>query len=189
MIQMPGMVMVGGNSRNSGKTTLACSIIEKLSKTHEVIGLKVTSIRRGEVDKHGNHTEEITSDFEIFEELDRFSPKDTSKMLRAGAKHVYYIRVTDSFSEKAILHFISSYINKELIVCESRSLRNILEPGLFLMMLRETAIESGKEISDYLKKANCLFDFGSQQNEIQQFIEKLQFFNGQFKMIKTTNKL
>jgi hypothetical protein len=188
MIQMPGMVMVGGNSRNSGKTTMACSIIEKLSKAHEVIGLKVTSIRPGEGDKHGNHSEKVTSDFAIFEELDRFSPKDTSKMLNAGAKHVYYIRVTDSFSEKAILHFLSSYINKELIVCESRSLRNIIEPGLFLMMLRETEIESAKEISDYLKKANFVFDFNSQQDEIQYFIDGLQFSDGQFKFNTLKNQ-
>ena len=188
MIQMPGMVMVGGNSRNSGKTTLACSIIEKLSKTYEVIGLKLTSIRPGEDDKHGNHSEKITSDFTIFEELDAGSLKDTSKMLRSGAKHVYYIHVTDTFAENAILHFLSSYINKELIVCESRSLRNIIEPGLFVMMLRETAIGSAKEISGYLKKANYVFDFDSQRDEIQHFIAELQFSDGQFKFNTPKNQ-
>jgi hypothetical protein len=175
MMNIPNMIMIGGNSRNAGKTSIACSIINKLSATHQVIGLKVTSIRPGDEGRHGNHKEEVTSGFSIFEEHDSELRKDTSKMLKAGATRVYYLRVEDTFIEEAILHFFSSYINNELVVCESRSLRNIIEPGLFLMMMREPAIGGPKDVSGYLEKADCIFNFISQKSDIQLFNNSLYF--------------
>jgi hypothetical protein len=184
MLNIPNMVMIGGNSRNSGKTSMACSLISKLSATHEVIGLKVTSIRPGEDDLHGNHNEDDSSDFTIFEEFDTGSLKDTSKMLRAGSSHVYYIRVTETFSEQAILHFLSRYINKQVIVCESRSLRGIITPGLFLMMMRLPTEGKAKDIDNYLSLADKVFYFGEDQTEKKQFAAELYFTNGEFVLIK-----
>jgi hypothetical protein len=180
MLKIPGMVMIGGNSRNSGKTTMACSIISKISATREVIGLKVTSVRPGEEDKHGNHDEEITANYTIFEELDRESHKDTSKMLRAGAAHVYFIRVSDAFMEKAVLHFLSKYINKQVIVCESRSLRKFIIPGIFLMMIRQPAQSEEKDVDAYLAKADKIFYFGDDNTDKIQFAANLHFESGKF---------
>jgi len=185
MLNIPKMIMVGGNSRNSGKTSVACSIISKLSATHEVIGLKVTSIRPSENEMHGNHLEEIKPGYTIFEEHNYDSDKDTSKMLRAGATHVYFIRVEDTFAEQAILHFFSSYINNEFIVCESRSLRNIIEPGLFLMMVRNPVSGRLKEVADYLDKADFIFDFNRHQYEIEQFENNLYFDESKFSFVNT----
>jgi len=180
MLSVPEMVMIDGNSRNSGKTTMACSIISKISAKHEVIGLKVTSVRPGEEDKHGNHEEDLTTNYTIFEELDRESQKDTSKMLRAGATRVYFIRVSDIYIEQAVLHFLSRYINKQVIVCESRSLRKLIIPGLFLMMLRKPAQSEEKDVDDYLKKADKIFYFGDDSTEKIQFAADLQFEKGKF---------
>ena len=180
MIYVPQMVMIGGNSRNSGKTTLACSIIKKMAEKHEVIGLKVTSVRPGEDDRHGNHDEEVAANFTIFEETKTDSHKDTSKMLMAGAAHVYYIRVTETFYEQAILHFLSKYINKQIIVCESRGLRKIINPGLFLMMIRLPADGNAKDISEYITKADKVFNFGDDSEMIKKFVLNLNLENGKF---------
>ena len=180
MISIPEMIMIGGNSRNSGKTTMACGIITRISATHEVIGLKVTSIRPGEEDKHGIHDEEITANYTIFEELDRESHKDTSKMLRAGATHVYFIRVSDFFVEQALLHFLSKYINNQVIVCESRSLRKLIIPGIFLMMIRQPAQSEEKDVDAYVAKADKIFYFDNDNNEKIQFAADLHFENGKF---------
>ncbi|MFA5973976.1 MAG: hypothetical protein WC780_16625 [Lentimicrobiaceae bacterium] len=174
------MVMIGGNSRNSGKTTMACNIISRLSASQEVIGLKVTSIRPGEYEMHGNHSEEDPAGFTIFEELNPVSHKDTSKMLSAGATHVYYIRATEVFIEKAILHFLERYINKQFIVCESRSLRGIIVPGLFLMMMRIPEENTVKESTTYISKADQVFYFVDDQTEKIEFVANLHFANGKF---------
>jgi hypothetical protein len=180
MINVPGMIMIGGNSRNSGKTSIACNIISKLSATQEVIGLKVTSIRPGEEDLHGNHNLELNDNYTIFEELNAESQKDTSKMLKAGATRVYYIRVDENFTKQAILHFLATYVNNQLIVCESRSLRRIITPGLFVMMLKLPVVGKEKEISEYLNLADKTFFFGENMEGIKQFYTKINFKNGIF---------
>jgi hypothetical protein len=180
MIDIPEMVMIGGNSRNSGKTTIACRCISKLSANHEVIGLKVTSVRPGEDDLHGNHTDDFMGNFTIFEELNPESNKDTSKMLKAGATHVYYIRVEEKFTKQAIVHFVSRYVDKQLIVCESRSLREIVKPGLFLIMMRLQVEDQGKDMSKYLNKADKVFYFGDDLAETEQFAANLDFINCKF---------
>ena len=180
MISIPEMIMIGGNSRNSGKTTIACNCISKLSSTHEVIGLKVTSVRPGEENMHGNHIENVTGNFTIFEELSPESHKDTSKMLKAGAAHVYYIRVEENFIQQAVLHFLAKYINKQIIVCESRSLRGFITPGLFLMMMRLPQEGKVKNISDYLGKADEVFYFGEDLEGIKKFTDNLNFMSGKF---------
>ena len=184
MLSIPNMVLVGGNSRNSGKTTMACNIIRKLSSNHEIIGLKVTAIRPGEDEFHGNHDVEESADFSIFEELNASSHKDTSKMLRAGAHRVFYIRVNEKFIQKAILHFLSTYINKQIIVCESRSLRRLINPGLFLMMMRLP--EEGKaknDIDTFLSLADEIFYFDENQDFKDRYLSKLHFVNGKFEVL------
>ena len=174
------MIMVGGNSRNSGKTTMACNCITHLSAKHEVIGLKVTSIRPGEDEFHGNHNENIGDKFTIFEEVDPESHKDTAKMLKAGATHVYYIRVEENFAEKALLHFLSRYINKQVIVCESRSLRSVITPGLFLIMMKLPELVKVKDTTTYIDKADKVFYFGNDLKEINKFTSDLSFKNCKF---------
>ena len=173
--------MVGGNSRNSGKTTIACNIITKLSANHEVIGLKVTSIRPGEADMHGNHDEKPVKGYTVQQEINSETAKDTSKMLRAGAKQVYYICVEDNYAEKAIQHFLSEFANNgQVIVCESRSLRNSIVPGLFIMMMRVPVIGRSKDVDFYLDKAQCIFNQALQQDQILEFSKRLAYSQGQF---------
>ena len=163
---------------------MACNIIRKLSSNHEIIGLKVTAIRPGEDEFHGNHDVEESADFSIFEELNASSHKDTSKMLRAGAHRVFYIRVNEKFIQKAILHFLSTYINKQIIVCESRSLRRLINPGLFLMMMRLP--EEGKaknDIDTFLSLADEIFYFDENQDFKDQYLSKLHFVNGKFEVL------
>ncbi len=178
MLDIPNMILIGGNSRHSGKTTLACKIISKLASVQEIIALKVSSIRPGESDFHGNHSKnDVTSGYTIFEEVNLKSEKDTAKMLRAGAAHVYYIRVEDVFIEQAILHFLSKYINNQIVVCESRSLRDTINPGLFLMMMKLKGEERTKDVSAYLAQADKVLYFDENQTEIIQFAENLNFTN------------
>lgn len=180
MITLPEMIMIGGNSRNSGKTTMVCKIITNLAASHNVIGLKVTSVRPGEETKHGSHNEESLADFTIFEELDSESGKDTSRMLRAGASKVFYIRVSENFIEEAVLHFLSKYINKQIVVCESRSLRNIVVPGLFLMMIRTPAQSEDKDVEYYLSKADKVFHFNNSMAVLSKFADEIHLENGKF---------
>ena len=152
--------MIGGISRNAGKTTLACHVIRQLKDNFQVIGLKVTSIRPGEEDQHGDHPGDKFEKFSIMEELDSLTQKDTSKMLSAGAKRVFFIRTVDAFQQEAISAFLLKYNpGHSPIVCESRSLRDNVLPGLFVMMMRDPVYGKPKAYRKFLDLADLRIDF------------------------------
>lgn len=133
-ISLPSMLMIGGSGRNVGKTTLICALIRKFAPTVPVIGLKVTSIRPGEEDFHGHHEQPLSDDYRIFEETNPGSAKDTAKMLRAGASKVYFIQSTDEQMSMAMDAFFKLVDPQSIIICETRSLRRIVKPGVFILI-------------------------------------------------------
>jgi len=180
MFEVPNMLMIGGNSRHAGKTTLACRIISKLSVLDEVIAFKVTSIRPGESEMHGNHGTEDFSGFSVIEETDTHSEKDTSLMLQAGAKHVFYVRADEDSVEQAIAEFLDRYNSGQPIICESRHLSKFVKPGLFLMMMRLPAVGTGKDVAQYLDKADSVLYYSEDQTDILKSIEKISFKDQKF---------
>jgi len=45
MFKLDGMLMIGSAGSNVGKTELACTLLRKFSKTSDIIGIKVTTIK------------------------------------------------------------------------------------------------------------------------------------------------
>ena len=88
------------------------------------------------------------------------------------------------FTEKAILHFLSKGINKQVIVCESRSLRKHIIPGLFLMMMRDPAQGKEKDVDEYLACADKIFHFETDNEEKRNFTRDIVFENGNFVLKK-----
>jgi len=131
---IPNLIIIGGSSRNVGKTTLALKVIEKYAASERITGLKVTSIRPGEETHHGNHENHDLLNFLIIEETTNSSSKDTARMLSAGADKVYYIETPDSMIREAMEMFLTTINTGSPIVCESRSLRTAVIPGLFVLL-------------------------------------------------------
>ena len=135
----PDLLMVGGTGRNSGKTELACRIIARHAPSEPVVGLKVTAVDRTDGHcPHGGDGCGVCSSLEVpwivSEELDRRPTKDSCRMLASGALRVFWLR-----SLRAQLHRgaadLLSYVPRGWVgVCESTSLRQLVEPGLFLMV-------------------------------------------------------
>ena len=96
-IDIPNMILIGATARNSGKTTLAVSIIEKYKEKMPVYGIKVTTID-GE-HRHcvyggegGGVSSNLEGDFEITEEVLGDEKKDTVLLLAGGAQKVYWLK-------------------------------------------------------------------------------------------------
>ena len=165
MINIPGMIMVGAGDRNVGKTEFVCSIIRKFSSEHNIIGIKVTTINEiGGGCPRGSEScgvcARLEGNFCITEETDNVSNKDTCRMLAAGAKKVLWLRVLKSHLEQGITALLGVIGDDQIIVCESNSLRNIVEPGFFFMVRNGNVIRfkpSAKEVIGYLDEI-VLFD-------------------------------
>ncbi|MEW5818409.1 MAG: NTP transferase domain-containing protein [Spirochaetota bacterium] len=139
MIDIPNMLLIGASGRNAGKTELACKIISQFAAAYSITGIKVTTIREGE--SHCPRGQEgcgicgsISGNFDIIEETGRRNEKDTARLLKAGAKKVYWLKVKSSFLEAGIRTLIESEEPGTLFLCESNSLRTVVVPGVFLQI-------------------------------------------------------
>ncbi|MFC2106953.1 hypothetical protein ACFLRY_01330 [Bacteroidota bacterium] len=135
----PNILLVSGNGRNSGKTSLACKIIEKHAESQHIIGLKISP------HFHALNENEIfitkKNGYNILKEESRDSGKDSSRMLIAGAKEVYFIQSDDENLDEAFHTLMKIIGNDSLIVCESGGLRRKIHPGVFLLLNRKDVTE------------------------------------------------
>ncbi len=126
----PNMILIAGNNRDVGKTYLACKLIKYLSECNDVIGIKISP------HFHEQETEQYTicksEKFVIFDEKVK-SSKDSSLMLQAGAKRVFFIMAKQEHLEEAISNIRDQFAD-HLVVCESGGLSEIVQPGLFLFV-------------------------------------------------------
>lgn len=149
------LLIIGGTGRNVGKTTLAMEIIKKTSLRWPVIGLKVSTHKKGEEEFHGNHVEPVVDTYRINIEKGLQPHKDTAAMLRAGAKEAYYIETSDQFVLTAWTEFKTLFdpLNTP-VVCESRSLRRYVKPGLFILLVDPDNTKDNsmqyKDLADYI---------------------------------------
>lgn len=156
-MKVPGMLMIGAASRNVGKTELACRIIKRFRTGHEVIGLKVTAIRDndGTCPRGGEGCgvcSSLEGNYNITEETDIGTGKDTSKLLAAGAKRVLWLRVMRTHLVEGMTELLNVIGTDAVCVCESNSLRTAVEPSLFLMVNNQPSgkyKESANEVKDY----------------------------------------
>lgn len=128
-ISIPNMLLIAGNGRNVGKTTLACKIIAYFSEKHEVNAVKISphfhAFNEGEVLFK-------SLEFVIYRE-NKLTGKDSSRMLRAGAKNVYYVTAQQNQLNE-VLNALLPLINNGLTIVESGGLNEFVEPGLFFFV-------------------------------------------------------
>lgn len=134
MLEQAKLLLIGGATRNVGKTTFSCAVIKEFSKTHSIIALKIKTLYEGDDFFHGKDRNPLTGNYRIIEEFDNRGSEDTMRMLKAGAKQVFRIKVKSEFIKNAFDELFQQIPENSFILCESNSLRNVLEPALFLMI-------------------------------------------------------
>jgi hypothetical protein len=143
MVSAQNMILIGSGSRNSGKTAMAVAIIRRWREMEHVVGLKVTTVSEledgGSVCHRGKSSCGACSlpkdvVYELAEEKNVGSEKDTSLMLAAGALPVYWLRARRSHILSGYADFCESVDSNTLVVCESNSLREFVRPGCFILM-------------------------------------------------------
>jgi molybdopterin-guanine dinucleotide biosynthesis protein A len=138
MIRVDGMLMIGAAGTNAGKTQLACALLRKFGRSHDIAGIKVTTIKEndGQCPRGGEGCgvcSSLQEDFYITQETDKNSEKDTGRLLSAGASRVFWLRVRTEHLQAASTALLRTIGLDAVSICESNSLRHVIEPGLFLM--------------------------------------------------------
>jgi len=169
---LPNLLLIAGNGRNVGKTTLACKIIQHLSQKEKVLGLKISphfhSFNEADVVIQSKH-------FIIINEK-LINSKDSSLMLQSGAKLVYYVMVKPEYFKEAIEQLIRILPN-DPIICESGGLHEQVSPGLFLMVKRK-----GEEIvkTHLLQYSPTIVNNDGKNFDFD--IRKIEFKNNKFSL-------
>ena len=156
MIKLDGMLMIGSAGANIGKTELACALIKKFSKNKPIIGIKVTTIKAkdGQCPRGGQGCgvcSSLEGNFCITQETDADSGKDTARLLAAGAAKVFWLRVMKTHLKEGLADLLDKIGADAVSLCESNSLRQVVKPGLFLMV-RGKEPRMWKSSADAVKK-------------------------------------
>ncbi|WP_167608947.1 molybdopterin-guanine dinucleotide biosynthesis protein B [Maribellus sediminis] len=173
-VTLPNMLLISGNGRNVGKTTLACKIIAQLSKSVPVTGIKISAhfhpySDAGLVAKNKH--------FVILKEQN-ISPKDSSMMLQAGASDVYFVMAQKEHFNKA-LNELLKLLPEQALVCESGGLHEWIDPGIFLFVnLKNKPVEK----THLLEYEPIIVENDGKNFNID--FEAFQFSNGRIQLLK-----
>ena len=137
--RLPGWLVVGAAGRNAGKTEFACAIIRAFQQVHPIVGVKVTAISDGESTcPRGSEgcgvCAALEGDFQISEECGEQPGKDTARMLESGARRVFWVRCRRQRMHAALQALAPRLAPGTLVVAESNSLAQAVEPDVFLMV-------------------------------------------------------
>jgi molybdopterin-guanine dinucleotide biosynthesis protein A len=156
MNKLDGMLMIGSAGTNVGKTELACALLRKFSKNWDIVGIKVTTIqdKDGQCPRGGEGCgvcSSLDGIYCITEETDSNSGKDTSRLLAEGARQVFWLRVLKKHLSEGLNALLDAIGPNAVSICESNSLRQVIEPGLFLMV-KSSDLKAWKSSARQVKK-------------------------------------
>jgi hypothetical protein len=160
MLKIQNLLLIAGTGTKSGKTSMACRIIEQFKN------LNITAIK---ISPHFHETtlglvsKSEKKGYSIYEETNRNSTKDTSRMLNSGAHTVYFAKVWDNQLPEVFNEIIKFIPPDVPLICESPALRNIVEPGVFIIMTSDT-INKQKDISHLQELPHVLFKLEDIEN-------------------------
>jgi len=172
MKNLPNLLIISGNGRDSGKTSLACEIIKKFS-SRSIIAIKICPHFYPE--DGGLNVVFKDTNFTIAEEKNTTSGKDSSRMLEAGADKVYFIQVKDDQLENAFAKLMTLINPKSLLICESGWLRSMVKPGVFIMANHEGREDLKENFKKLMSKADLKVIYNGQS--FHPGIEKIRLRN------------
>jgi hypothetical protein len=130
------LVVVGGHSRNIGKTSVVAGLIRKL-RNRRWTAVKITQYGHGVCAHAGNECgceAEPDHPFALSEEYET-NCTDSGRFLAAGAERSFWLRTPagELARAKAILEKILAH--SENVIVESNSVVDLVRPDVFLMLL------------------------------------------------------
>lgn len=130
------LVMVGGHTRNLGKTSVVEGIIRELPEFNWT-AVKITQYGHGVCSVNGKACDCAVNEhqFSITEERQRDTRTDTARFLAAGARRSLWVRTKQGDLATALPAFRAKIEGDEFVIVESNSLRRFMNPEIYLQVL------------------------------------------------------
>ncbi len=153
------LVVIGGHSRNIGKTSLAAGLISSLHQL-DWTAVKVTQFGHDVCSSDGRPCDCAPADpdhpYAITREEDRAGDSDTSRLLRAGAREAYWVRTRVGELAEVVPALRKMLAGRSHVLIESNSILGHMTPDLYLPLL-DFAVSDFKASSRFfLDRADAL---------------------------------
>lgn len=146
------VIVVGGHSRNVGKTSIVAGLIAAMPEVRWT-AMKITQYGHGICSADGAACDCATPDhfLAVTEEHSRDGDTDTSRFLVAGAEQVYWVRTRQGYLAEAMPRVRQILASAANSIVESNSLMRFIRPDLYL-----AALDPGNE--DFKDSARHVLD-------------------------------
>ena len=130
------IVVIGGHSRNIGKTSVVAGLIERLPQYHWT-AFKITQYGHGFCTANGEPCDCESDDhtLAVSEERIRISGTDTARFLASGAERSIWVRTRMGMPAEAMPRIRKELAAAENAIIESNSILQFLKPDLYLTVL------------------------------------------------------
>lgn len=151
------IVVIGGHSRNVGKTSVVAGLIAKLP-AYNWTAFKLTQFGHGRCSLNGRPCQCETADhaWAITEEKDMSGKTDSSRFLTAGAKHSFWVRTAQGQLEKAMPAIERRLSDAENAILESNSILKFIQPDVYISVLDPATEDFKTSAQEYLEKADAV---------------------------------
>jgi len=152
------LVVVGGHSRNVGKTSVVAGIIAALPELNWT-ALKITQFGHGICSADGKPCDCDTGDDHfraISEERDLSGETDSSRYLTAGARKAWWVRTRQGRLAEAVPDIERKIAGAENVIMESNSILKFLKPDLYISVLDPDTADFKVSAIDALDRADAL---------------------------------
>lgn len=174
VIDCNNMILIGATGRNSGKTTLATSIIQACNSKVPIVAFKFIVINNKNICPRGGEGCGICSalegKYDITEELNEGN-KDTMLLKKSGASKVFLIRSLKEHLNEALIEALTYVPIDALIICESNSLRHVVKPACFIMICSKETEEMKPSAKSVIEYADVILNKSHQ--EFSDLVSKL----------------
>jgi hypothetical protein len=150
-------IVVGGHSRNVGKTSVVAGIIAALP-AHQWTAVKITQFGHGICSVNGKscHCAVDEHTMAISEERDRSGKTDTSRFLVAGAPRALWVRTKQGHLKEAMPALRQRLPGAGNVIIESNSVMKFLRPDIYLSVLDYATADFKASAREFLELADAL---------------------------------
>ena len=150
------LVVVGGHSRNIGKTSVVEGLIRALPE-FQFAAVKITQFGHGVCSNHGSACgceTEAEHPYALSEEYEP-SPTDSGRFLAAGARRSFWLRTRTGELRAAAAPLEKLLKQNENVIAESNSLLELANPDLYLVTLDFSCADFKDSSARYLERADA----------------------------------
>ena len=151
------VVVVGGQSRNIGKTSVVAALIARLPEFRWT-AFKITQYGHGFCTADGKPCQCQTEDscVSITAERDPASGTDTSRFLAAGAARSLWVRTRVGMLAEAMPRIRQELASAKNAILESNSILDFIEPDLYLTVLDPAVADWKDSARRLLRRADAV---------------------------------